>query len=467
MEKRWHRAWLIVACAGLVLVAACGGSSTNNPDPRLIAGGGAADGAIKGALHVYVIDVITGAAITGASVRVETATPLVTTTDSTGLATFEDGSLKGPQTVTATATGYAAATWIGADAANLTMPLEPNQTGAPKTARASGSIQGWDARPNPANGHLVIAYVNYSYVQPFDSPLNNIEQGSQTVAGLTLPTNICYALTISNNTQKKCEWQLNTREGKQAHWAVVVDIDTKGTVDRADDTYEIVDYAFLMDQDCVAEHTYTGEVLTPVGANGLVQAAVAFQAAPSGMTSVAGLPMVELGDAGNIVFTFAPFTTGNLDQKVPAISGVLATYKYDFLAMAKASATDDYPQSTIWKHEQSPTATIDFGAWAAPPTGLSATGGTYAFTPVASASLHTVKLLQSGTTTTVAWNVALLDGSASFSLPAISPSPLPSGAMTMRAEALELTAFDPTNFSVTTLRDEALRHSGDQIDFTR
>jgi hypothetical protein len=469
MQTCWQRACVIVACAALALVSACGGSSKHNPDPRLIAGGGAGDGAIKGVLHVYVIDGLTSAPIVGATVQVENAgSPLTATTDATGLATIEEGKLKGAQTVTATATSYAAATWVGADAANLTIPLEPNQAPTVKTAKASGTISGWDTRPDPGNGHLLIAYVGYSYIQPFDAPENSIAQDTQTVAGLSLPTNICYSLTLSNQNHKDCNFQLKTRLGKQALWAVVVDIDTKGTLDRADDTYQIVDYAFLLGQEAAEGHTYTSLTLTPVGANALTQATVAFQAAPSGMTAVAGLPIVELGEQGMIVMSFAPFGPNNLDQKVPMLTGALASYKYDFLAEAKASATDDYPQATIWKHEQTLGGTVDYGAWPAVPAALSATGGTYSFTGAASASLHTVKLVQSGTSgTTVAWNIALLDGSTSFTLPTLAQSPLPSGTLQMRAEALALTTFAADDFSVTSLRDDALWHSADQIDFTR
>ena len=468
MQTCWQRALVISACAGLVFMAACGGgSSANDPAPRIIAGGGAGDGAIKEVLHVFVIDALSGTPIVGASVRVEAATPLVQTTDASGFCTFKDGKLKGAQTVTATAASYAAATWIGADAANLTIPLEPNQAATPKTAKASGTIQGWDTRPDPGNGHLLIAYVGYSYIQPFEAPENSIAQGTQTVAGLTLPTNICYSLTLASTNHKACSFELTTRTGKQAHWAVVVDIDTKSTLDRSDDTYAIVDYAFLLDQDCAEAHTYTSEVLVPVGLNALTQGTVAFQAAPSGMTAVSGLPTINLGEQGHIVMTFAPYGPANLDQKVPTLTGVLASFKYDFLAQAKASATDDYPQSTIWKHDQTLGGTVDFGAWVEPPTALAATGGTYSFTAVTTASLHTVKLLQSGTSgATTVWNVALLDKSASFTLPALSPSPIPSGSVSMRAEALELTAFDATDFGVEALRDDALRHSADQIDFT-
>lgn len=475
MQTSRQRAWGILAGAVLVLMAACGGGgggSTNDPDPRLIAGGGAGDGAIKGVLHVHVIDSVTKSPITGASVRVgtaEAASPLTGQTDSSGLATFEDSALDGPQDVTVTATGHAATTWIGANAANVTIPLEATATPAPATARAEGTIQGWDTRPAPATNHLLLAYIGYSYVEPFDSPENTLVQDTQDFFGVTLPTNICAKAVIGGTERKACNWKLKTRVGKQIHWAVVIDLDTKGTLsDRSDDTFTVVDYAFLLDQTLAANETKTGETLVPVGSTGMTTATVAMQAAPTGMSAVAGLPLIKMGDQGDIALAFTPFGPSLLTQPVPALSGVLASAKYDFIAHAKADANTDFPQSTIWKRSVPLGGTVDYGAWLLPPTSFSATSGTYTYSPAAGASLHTVRFLQDGTSgVTMAWNVALLDGSTSFTLPALSPSPLPSGQVKMRVEAVEVPSFDPEDFEVTTIKDAATRHSASQLAFTR
>ncbi|MBI5478876.1 MAG: hypothetical protein HY906_08475 [Deltaproteobacteria bacterium] len=471
MQTHWQRAWVVLACVGLPLVAACGGESVNNPDPRLIAGGGAGDGAIKGALHVYVIDGMSGAPITGAAVRVgdsaDTA-PLTGTTDSAGLASFKDGQLKGPQTVTATAATYAASTWVGANAANLTIPLESTQSPQPATAKAEGTIQGWDTRPAPAAGHLLLAYIGYSYVEPFDAPENTIPQGTQDFFGVTLPTNLCAKAVIGGTERKACNWKLNTRTGKQIHWAVVIDLDTKNTTDRNDDTITVVDYAFLLDQNLAANENKTGEVLVPVGSAGMTSATVALQTAPTGMTAVVGLPLIKMGDSGDIALAFTPFGSSTLTQPVPALTGVLASATYDFIAHAKADANTAFPQSTIWKRGVALGSTVDFGAWLPQPTSFSTTGGTYSFAPAAEASLHTVKFLQEGTSgATVAWNVGLLDGSTSFTLPALSPSPLPTGQLNLRVEALTVPSFDAEEFEIDTLRDAATRHSAGQLTFTR
>src|SRR5262245_14224624 len=116
-------AWLLV-CAGIA--GACGGGS-NSADPMLIPEGGVGSGRIDGKVNVYVIDSDTYAPINGATVYVGA---LSGSTDATGLHTFEDGSLSGPQTISATATGYAASTWIGANGANVTIPLDKTGAGS-------------------------------------------------------------------------------------------------------------------------------------------------------------------------------------------------------------------------------------------------------------------------------------------------------------------------------------------------
>ena len=81
------RIWTV---CGLLAVAACG----NNPDPRVIAGGGIGDGAIDGTLNVYVIDNDTQEPLVDAIVQIG-STRIVT--DETGLVMFSD--LSGAQTV--------------------------------------------------------------------------------------------------------------------------------------------------------------------------------------------------------------------------------------------------------------------------------------------------------------------------------------------------------------------------------
>src|SRR5689334_9828314 len=97
--------------------AGCGGGP-NNPDARLIPGGGVGDGAIDGAINVIVIDQDTDQPISGAQVFLGDVAPFQGgSTDANGLFHLEDETLKGPITVTATAANYVNATWFGVDGA--------------------------------------------------------------------------------------------------------------------------------------------------------------------------------------------------------------------------------------------------------------------------------------------------------------------------------------------------------------
>jgi len=133
----------------LAVVAACGGSNGGGGDdgggvtPKLIAGGGVADAPIAGTMHVHVVEVDTATPIAGASVLVGGTT---VKTNAAGLATF---SVTGDQTVTATASGHAATTWIGVAGANVTLPLDPSSRTIP-TAHVTGTIAGWNSLPSPS-----------------------------------------------------------------------------------------------------------------------------------------------------------------------------------------------------------------------------------------------------------------------------------------------------------------------------
>jgi hypothetical protein len=466
MRRRLVRLGALVVGLGLVFVAACGGGQKidgSETPPRLIAGGGAGDGPLGGLLHVYVIDAWTRTAIAGAKVRVDTpdgAAPLEATVAADGLASFTDSRLKPPVTVTATAAAFAATTWIGVDAANVTIPLEDNQGRTVTPVKVSGTIDGWDTRPAPADGHLLLAYVNSSHIEPLDAADNHITQDKMTVAGITLPSNVCYALTLGTTSESKCAWQLLTRTGKQALWSVVVDVDTKKTVDTADDTYTIVDYAFLLGLDAVLAHTYSSQVLVPVGAANLVAASVVLPAAPAGMAQITAQPSIRLGDAGVIVIANAVFGPDATTRKLPPLTGALAAGTYDFVASAQP-ADAEFPLSTITKHGAALTAPVSFAAWQAPPSALAAAAGAYSFAPVTGATLHTVQLFgEAGHGPAPLWNVALLDGSVSFGLPALAPSPLPAGQIQMGVAAVTLPAgFDPASFTMDALRTTALTYS--------
>ena len=129
-------------------------------------------------------------------------------------------------------------------------------------------------------------------------------------------------------------------------------------------------------------------------------------------------------------------------------------------ALATPNATATTPFSSAFVDDVSSSATI--GSWMAPPSNVTA-GATISFTSTG-AAFHSVQLSRAGTHV---WNVTLLDGSTSFSLPAISPDPLGTGSITAAVSAADAPGFDAKAFDVLTTKGKLVRASGAQATFTR
>ncbi|HTJ41751.1 MAG TPA: carboxypeptidase-like regulatory domain-containing protein [Kofleriaceae bacterium] len=449
--------WWVVACS-YVFWCACGpAGGSDAPDapggsntPMLIAGGGVANGPISGTLNVYVVASGGSTPIAGASVTAGTHTA---TTDATGLATFTD--LNGAQTISATASGKAATTWIGANGANVTIPLDPSPRTTP-TAKASGSINGWDSLAAPSFGHYTLAVVLYSFVTDVAAPENNLTQPTSNGA----PLDTC----VNSGLGSSCAWQLTTRTGAQRHVATIVDGDAHGTSsDLSDDTYTLVGYAAGQSVSLTANQQQSNETLSMVPSNQLANLSVSFPAAPSGLGRVIAIPMLDLGADGKVVFPLPTLDAGHTSTKVIAPTGTFAG-TYDLVALATPNATAKTPYSTVLMNGVSLSqAAID--PFLAAPSALSAANGTYKFTAASGASIHYASFQKSDGT--VLWNVAILDGSTSFTLPALSPDPLGTGARAMVITAADVPSFDPAHFAVPDVQSRLHRAAGASVDFTK
>ncbi|MDB4956487.1 MAG: hypothetical protein JWO36_4056, partial [Myxococcales bacterium] len=68
--------------------------------------------------------------------------------------------------------------------------------------------------------------------------------------------------------------------------------------------------------------------------------------------------------------------------------------------------------------------------------------------------------------TTTLWNITVLDGTTSFSLPALSPDPIGSGSITFAVTAADVPSFDATKFDVPTIKQTLARAAGAQAVIT-
>ena len=430
----------------ILAVAACGTSGDDGPtnvEPKRITGGGVSDGPLNGTLHVHVVESDTATPIAGATVTVGETT---LTTDAAGLATFP--GLTDPQTVSATAPGHAATTWIGVDGGNVTLPLDPTRRMVP-TARVSGTIAGWNSLPAPPLGRYTLGLVLYSFLDDPSAPENAI---AQPMNGTT-PLNTC----INTGLQNSCAWQLNARVGLQVHSAVIVEGDPKGTNnDISDDTYTLIGYAVGQPMTLTAGQQVSNESLAMV-TTATTNLSVTFPAAPSGLGHVIAIPELALGDAGRLVFPLPPVNAANPTAKVPMPTGALAG-DYEIVALATPSATTTTPYSTAFVHKVSGSATIPamLAAPAAPSGNKIAMGG--------GGNFRTAQLTRNGDTL---WNITVLDDTASITLPALAPDPLGSSAADVAVTSADTPGFNTKSFDIPAVKRAMVRAAGAKGTFTR
>jgi len=436
----------------VIVLAACGGGMgpgddvpPNHVTPMLIATGGVADAPLSGELHVYAVETGTSTPISGATIRVETATPLTGQTDATGLASFTDGALSGAVTITATAPGHAATTWIGAAGANVTLPLDKTPRTIP-TAHVTGTIAGWNNLSNPPLGKYNLGVILYSFLDDPAAPENSI---AQPMNGTT-PLNTCINTGLSNT----CSFEMNARIGKQIHTAVIVQGDPHGTNnDTSDDTYTLIGYAAGSVMTLTDGQQVTNESLAMVTTT--TPLTITFPAAPAGLPSTIAIPELALdGDAGRIVFPLPTVSPSHTSATVLAPTGTFAGH-YELVALATPSITATSPYATSFTHDVSGSATIP--AWLAAPTAVQA-GATFSFT-APGATFVSAQIIRG---TQPLWNITILDGTSSFSLPTLTPDPIGAGSATFSVNAADAPGFDAKHFNVASSTGALARVAGAQ-----
>ncbi len=447
----------LVGLVTLSLATACGDDEAKNtPDPRLIEGGGVGDGAINGRVNVYVVNSDTDEAIINATILIgepDVAEPMEGTTDSDGLFSLDDGSLKGPQTITVVADGYVASTWFGVNGANMTIPLNPSTAGSSTvpSATLTGTIAGWDEMPDPPANHLMLAIVAYSQTDELGDDANNIEQPG---GGQGLPANACVAIGAT----RQCDWSLISRTGNIAVAATIVDLDTKGTKDESDDTFTVVGYAVRTGVVVEANVDQSGLSLDMIDAVDLTSVDLTLAATPSAFDTSTAFVGLDLGSDGIIQLGFFDADDPSA-VLVPELTGSLAsgTYRGTAIAANEDDEGDDNPITAILKTGITDVSNgISFGPWLAQPSALSETDGQYSFTPVNDASYHVATLRDSNDN--AVWEFALLDGRTAFTLPSVTPDPLPSGALDLTVSAFD-GDVDLSDFAIDDLADALERIS--------
>ncbi len=439
----------------IALMAAACGDDKNMAEPRLIAGGGVGDGSISGRVNVYTIDGDNDDPIGSAEIFIgePSEEPLEAMTDSSGLVTVDDDLLDGPTTITIVADGYVTSTWFGADGANITIPLEPEDepTDLPQ-ATLGGTIDGWEDLPTPDANHFYVGIISYSQSDDLGDPANNLEQPGGSNG---LPANACVLAEFLT----ECDFEVVSRAGTVAIFAQIIDIDTKGTEDSADDTNEIIGFAYKLDVTVEDGVDQSGLTLEQIEIGGMIDVNLVVPTLPSGLDDVGIIMGLNTADNGLLMLGFTE-DPDNEAVAVPKLEGDFAGASYRAIAFAgnedDVDDDDTAPSSTILLRDITDlTADIDLGDWLDLPTDIDLVSGEYSFTPVDGAALHTVSIVNTAGDTK--WEAVLLDDRIAFTLPGLSPDPIPS-TFDLSVSALE-GSIDVTDFSIDDVIDSIDRTS--------
>jgi hypothetical protein len=405
--------------ACFAVVVAC----SNSPSPRLIPGGGIGDGDIDGTLNIYVIDHDTEMPITGATVEVGTTQK---PTDSKGLATFGPS---GPQTITVQAAGYVSTVWASADGANVTVPLNPTPD-VPEQATLTGTIASWSSITVMAQ-HVKAAYVVYSW----DSKANN---GAND---LTTPANgqLC-GLAPADTT---CAWTVVTRTGTVTLTAVIVDIDTNGTVSQDDDTRSIIGYATVPAVTVDSGVNQSGIVLNQIDAGNLEDVTIDPGTPPAALTTTGYLVGIELANDEVVQLPVSALSTDFTTVLVPkpTVYAADATFRLT----GEAQTTSVPTAASIVQRTRLASTALATGTWLDTPTNAMVSASSASFTPVAGASAHQISWQDGSIPPKDLLQVTIFDPKVTtFAVPNLVA---PTGAVTATVSALAAT-FDVKNFSL-------------------
>ena len=208
----------------------------------------------------------------------------------------------------------------------------------------------------------------------------------------------------------------------------------------------------------------TGEVLERIADDDMQDFSAAFPILPPETAQLTAFPMLNLGKAGRIAIAVPALDFRHPTTRVPKPVGRFAGMTYDLVARAQAANAEIEPTTESWLRNANAAGVVAVPDWLPPPSGVSATRGTYVFGAVPGATLHGAEL-QNVATGARLWSVTIFDGSASFTLPDLAPDPLPTGAVKLQVSAFAIPGIDLGHIALDDARQKLTARSTAAITF--
>ena len=118
-----------------------------------------------------------------------------------------------------------------------------------------------------------------------------------------------------------------------------------------------------------------------------------------------------------------------------------------------------------WLRNVDISTTVAVSGWLQPPTALAMSNGRFSFSPSPGATVHGAELqTQTGERR---WSITIFDASTSFTLPGLSPDPLPLGTIRLAVSALRIPDADLTDVAFDELADRLTDIATDELTYSR
>ena len=186
---------------------------------------------------------------------------------------------------------------------------------------------------------------------------------------------------------------------------------------------------------------------------------------PSGLDYVIAYPVLDLGTEGRITIILPTLDKTSMMTRVPKLIGPLAGGHYDMLATARDDAAKAQPATITWLRGVNPSSTAAVSSWLPPPTAIAMTGGTVLVHAGHGATVHGAELQTMDGQRL--WSITIFDGTTSFTLPGLSPDPLPLGTIKFACLRAAHPGRRPQERRVRRLADILTDISTDEITYSR
>jgi hypothetical protein len=307
------------------------GAIGNDVKPTKYVGGGTGGGSIDGRLNVYVLDGADDKPLEAAFVMLDDGSTDKGVTDKDGLITFRRAGLKGPVTLTAGLAGYTTGAVIGLDAANITLNLESRTPPKVETATVSGKIKDWDKLPPLITNHFRLGYVGYLFDEDLGSARNEVQQPPGDLN-----------LYAPDPPLQKTSWAVTVPAGELGIFALVLDVDTKGTPSDKDDTKTLTHVGVLTGLKVGSGQTLADVEVPLTLADDKIT--VKLPAKPSGTDNVAVALIIQLASKELVPMFFSE--VGQTEFPVPKLNGDFAGGNYWTIVAAEPAGEPEGDRQT-------------------------------------------------------------------------------------------------------------------------